>query len=346
MTNIGAATITVSLDSAMAALTAIRDYCVSVMGRTVHPDDMIAIGRVASKALLEVAMLQQQTPPVMKTSEQLADELLSVQHLAIAGTMDGKLAIQIGPIVLHLDLLFVYAESGPQFRQFSVGPETLAEQAAANCRGILRQGLVALIARLRQDGELPGEDMDWTGNAEDLNGEAKYFGMDMAGVPVAAEHCLIAGRKAAQGVACSVAPVCGDDGDDWRVVHARLLAAASTMPAMPSGVITNGPGKVFSYRECSRCLRILADNSGDDCPNHTLSCCGGKGAEHVVGCQKDPMFVAGMKTAERQEQAFLEAIAVPIDPAASSLDCTCPDLINGHAAGCPWRPKPLGRHEA
>lgn len=65
---------------------------------------------------------------------------------------------------------------------------------------------------------------------------------------------------------------------------------------------------IVTYRECRRCLRILAKTSGDDCPDHTLPCCGGKGCQHAVGCELDPAYIAGRKIAMRLEKAFLDEV--------------------------------------
>ena len=66
-------------------------------------------------------------------------------------------------------------------------------------------------------------------------------------------------------------------------------------------------GVIVSYRECRRCYRVLAETSGDDCPNHALPCCGGKGCEHAPGCTAAPAFQAGQRRAMERERAVLDA---------------------------------------
>ncbi len=67
-------------------------------------------------------------------------------------------------------------------------------------------------------------------------------------------------------------------------------------------------GMTCTIVSCHKCGRILDESSGDDCPDHTLPCCGGKGTLHVTGCTSDPMYQAGMRWATERERVFLDAI--------------------------------------
>ena len=66
-------------------------------------------------------------------------------------------------------------------------------------------------------------------------------------------------------------------------------------------------GLVATLRECPRCLRILEPTSGDDCPAHTLPCCGGHGI-HALGCERAPAYMAGMSRAQRQERDAIDVL--------------------------------------
>ena len=66
-------------------------------------------------------------------------------------------------------------------------------------------------------------------------------------------------------------------------------------------------------RECHRRMRLLTPTgqipaSGDDCPDHTLPCCGGKGCHHEAGCDKDPMYIAGQQYAMNREKHIFETV--------------------------------------
>lgn len=86
-----------------------------------------------------------------------------------------------------------------------------------------------------------------------------------------------------------------------RIERSRMTDEATGGRPIPKGK----PGMIVAVRSCARCLRILAPTSGDDCPDHTLPCCGGKGAQHATGCEQDPMFIAGREWAMRREAAVM-----------------------------------------
>ncbi len=73
-------------------------------------------------------------------------------------------------------------------------------------------------------------------------------------------------------------------------------------------------GIIVQHVTCGHCLMLLLPESGDDCPKHTLPCCGGSGTMHAAGCPQDSMFKAGQRAGLEYNRRILEAVLKPLTP--------------------------------
>ena len=102
-----------------------------------------------------------------------------------------------------------------------------------------------------------------------------------------------------------------------RVLAARDERWTASVPALmldhPSPANPHPKyGVIFSYHECRRCLATWSESeprSPECASGHPLLCCGATPNEvvHKRGCEKDPMFQAGVRCAMEREKAFLDA---------------------------------------